>query len=119
MKILPVVSGVLLLALAAAAPARAQALVPNPPSVPALDRAQTDLQLQQEQRQLNSLGPQPGTAAEQQRLNQLKIQNQQPPLPSPNANNGLDQTLQNEQMQLRLREEQNRINQLPAPLPPR
>jgi hypothetical protein len=94
----------LALALAAAAPSRAQVL---PGSPQALDREQNSLQLQQGQRQLNSAGPLPGAAAEQQRLNQLQIQNQQAPLA-----NGITPTLQNNEMQLQLRDEQNRINQL-------
>ncbi len=111
MKILPLASAILPFVLAAPVLSLAQ----PPPNTQALDRAQTDLQLQQQQRQLNALGQQPGTAVEQQRLNLLKSQNEAP-LPSPpTAHNRLDQTLQNEQMQLRLREEQNRINALPPP----
>ena len=126
MKTLVLASGrvccVLVLTLAFAASGRAQLPGPTPPAPPntqALDRAQTELKLQQQQRALNRAGSQPGVPAEQQRLNLLKSQNEAP-LPSPpNAHGALDQTLQNEQMQLRLREEQNRINQLPPPLPPR
>jgi hypothetical protein len=107
MKILPLAA--LALALAAGAPLRAQ----TPPSQPALDRAQNELQLQNEQRQLNAAGPRPGAAAEQQRLNQLQIQNQQAPLPNINP------TQQNDQMQLQLRDQQNRINQLQPSSPAR
>ena len=121
MKTLPLASSILVfgLALAGAGPGRAQVPGPNPARTQALDQAQTDLQLQQQQRQLNALGPQPGTAVEQQRLNLLKSQNEAPLPSQPNAHNALDQTLQNEQTQLRLREEQNRINQLPPPTPQR
>jgi hypothetical protein len=108
----PPLGALALLALAlAAAPSRAQVL---PGSPQALDREQNSLQLQQEQRQLNSAGPLPGAAAEQQRLNQLQIQNQQAPLP-----NGITPTLQNNEMQLQLRDEQNRINQLQPSSPAR
>jgi hypothetical protein len=111
MKILPLAA--VAFALAAAAPIEAQTLPTSPPAAPALEREQNALQIQREQRQLNGIGAQPGAAAERQRLDQLQIQNEQAPPSNSNP------TLHNNELQLQLRNEQNRINQLQPSSPAR
>ena len=96
-----------------AVPARAQESS-NAQVEQSITRAQNDLRLQDQQRQLNRAEPGPATQNEQNRLDQLNIQGEQqlqgPALTGPNAS--VENAINHQQTQLQLQTEQNRIDQL-------
>ena len=111
--LLALVAGcVLVLAGAVALPAGAQESS-NAQVEQSIVRAQNDLRLQDEQRQLDRAAPLPAVQNEKNRIDQLHNQSEQqlqgPSLTGPNAS--VENGISRQQTQLQLQTEQNRIDQ--------
>ncbi len=103
----------LALGLAATAPALAQESS-NAQVEQSIVRAQNDLRLQDQQRQLDHAAPTPSVQIERNRLDQMNIQNEQQlqgsSLTGPNVS--VENSISRQQTQLQLQTEQNRLDQL-------
>jgi len=84
-----------------------------------ITRAQNDLRLQDQQRQLDRAGSGPAVQDQRNRLDQLHLQGEQqlqgPLLTGPNA--PVEDSISRQQTQLQLQTEQNRIDQLQSGQP--